>query len=111
MLQLPWPPWPSNSGHPCCAYGLLRPERVVVTLSSVTESDRHVKGNAAICPESAPDSPEWPFRIRRSAWHFVAPRGRIPGAQEGDGLRKDPRWPRSVVRGKGSSAGRHASLG
>ncbi len=62
--------WSPSSVHPCCADGLLRPERGVVTLSSVTESDRHVKGNAAICPESAPDSPEWPFRIRRSALHW-----------------------------------------
>jgi hypothetical protein len=50
-----------------CACGLRRPERRLVTLSSVTESDKHVKRICVSCPDRGQYSPEWPFRTPSSA--------------------------------------------
>jgi hypothetical protein len=56
-----------------CACGLRRPERRLVTLSSVTESDNDVKRIWVTCPDRGQYSPEWPFRMR----FVAAERGRI----------------------------------
>jgi hypothetical protein len=45
-----------------CACGLWRPERRLVTLCSVTESDKYVKRIRVSCPDQGQYSPEWPFR-------------------------------------------------
>ena len=71
-----------------------RPERRLVTLSSVTERDDHVKRFGVTCPERGQYSPEWPFRIPVAA----AERGRrsIAGrGRSGDlSVRRvpSPRW-------------------
>ncbi len=61
-----------DTEQPLCVC-LRRPERRLVTLSSVTESDNHVKRIWVTCPDRGQYSPEWPFRTRSSA----AERGQI----------------------------------